>query len=167
MEREREREMEVSRAIKEHFILDLLVHYHTDQFCSDTNCWKIGKNSDKSRKKTHLVFKDWLLCTRDARWRKGGVRTKNLKSEDYLTWVMCFRLQPQQPQKVNEEGTRPVLRIYSACCSVFAARLFLLASAAARFSSALCLVAANLFISLSWACPLILSTSTWMQKSQD
>lgn len=56
---------------------------------------------------------------------------------------------------------RPVLRIYSVCCSVFAACRFLLASASARFSSALCLAAASLFISLSWARPLILSTSTW------
>lgn len=72
--------------------------------------------------------------------------------------------QEHQFQQEQEEGIRPVLRMYSACCSVFVAWRFLLASASALFSSALCLAAASLFISLSWARPLILSTSTYKNK---
>lgn len=97
----------------------------------------------------------------------GYTRNIWLMTKDNWEWTTChlngewFVIQEHQPQQPNKVGMWPVLRMYSACCSVFAACWFLLASASARFSSALCLAAANLFISLSWALPLILSTSTW------
>ena len=75
--------------------------------------------------------------------------------------MLFFPPYEHQFQQPNEGGTRPVLLMCSACSAVLAAARFLFSSAAARFSSALCLADASWVISLSCARARIRSTSTF------
>lgn len=80
----------------------------------------------------------------------------------HLPWA----LHEHQFQQPNDGGTRPVLLMCSACSAVLAAARFRFSSAAARFSSALCLADASLVISLSCARARIRSTSTLRKGTQ-
>jgi len=90
-------------------------------------------------------------------WAGGASR----QGREVTCHALFFSPYEHQFQQPNEGGTRPVLLMCSACSAVLAAARFLFSSAAARFSSALCLADASWVISLSCARARIRSTSTF------